>query len=577
MADDRTNRDNVIPPDYKAAIGIDNGDSDETPVISESDFLSAMEYHRMLDSTDEGVVLILDTNIQYVNSAITKILGYSVEEIIGMPFSIVIGPKHIEVVSRRYVERLQGKDVPSTYNITLKRKDGTVVPVEIQSSIFEHKGQLASLIMVRDITGRLAKDKALKESEQILATVLENLQAGIVLVDASTRDIVSVNTMASEMMGLPKEDIIGKDCNNFLCHTDKGKCPIFDLNLSVDNSECVLINSKGEEIPILKTATRITLGGQNFILDSFVDIREQKKIKDALKRSKEEYRDIALSSADWIWEFDANGKYTYTSEKVETILGYSPEEIIGKTPYDFMSKEEGERVGEIFNKIVLGKKNIVDLENINISKDDNEVYLLTNGCPILDEKGNLKGYRGIGKDITERKKAEDALRESERKYRLITEGSSDLISKIDLDGNYIYLSPSHKQLLGYTEKELIGKSGFDYVHPEDAKIMLRKFAESLENPIKNDSETLEFRIMNKSGDWHDLEATANFIFKESGEPDSILMVSKDVTTRKRAEATLKEKLDELERYKKVTIDRELKMIELKKRIRQLEQKGERNE
>ncbi|MCK5024326.1 MAG: hypothetical protein KAR56_01770, partial [Thermoplasmata archaeon] len=61
MADDRTNRDNVIPPDYKAAIGIDNGDSDETPVISESDFLSAMEYHRMLDSTDEGVVLILDT------------------------------------------------------------------------------------------------------------------------------------------------------------------------------------------------------------------------------------------------------------------------------------------------------------------------------------------------------------------------------------------------------------------------------------------------------------------------------------------------------------------------------------
>ena len=118
------------------------------------------------------------------------------------------------------------------------------------------------------------------------------------------------------------------------------------------------------------------------------------------------FRDVALSTSDWVWETDAQGRYTYCSDKVVDVLGHTAEEVLGKTPFDFMPEEEAARVGEIFGELVANKQPILDLENRNVTKDGREVYLLTSGTPILDEGGNLLGYRGVDKDITERKQAE---------------------------------------------------------------------------------------------------------------------------------------------------------------------------
>ncbi len=130
--------------------------------------------------------------------------------------------------------------------------------------------------------------------------------------------------------------------------------------------------------------------------------------------------------------------------------------------------------------------------------------------------------------------AEELKRESEEEYRLITESSNVLIGKLDLDGNYMYVSPSHQQL-GYTAEDLLGKSGFDLVHPDDVEYLAETLAESLQDPEGVPSKTLEFRIKDKTGNWHYLECTANFIFKESGRPESILLISKDITERKKVE------------------------------------------
>ncbi|MCB4792814.1 MAG: PAS domain S-box protein [Elusimicrobia bacterium] len=151
------------------------------------------------------------------------------------------------------------------------------------------------------------------------------------------------------------------------------------------------------------------------ILSNFFNkmTKDLKKSKEALEerarelnKSEKRFKDIAFSMADWIWEVDEKGVYTFCSNQVEDILGYTEKELIGKTPFDLMLPKEAERIGKIFSEIIKNKEPIKDLENWNLSKNGIQVCLLTNGVPLLDEQGNIKGYRGIDKDITEHKQAE---------------------------------------------------------------------------------------------------------------------------------------------------------------------------
>jgi len=136
------------------------------------------------------------------------------------------------------------------------------------------------------------------------------------------------------------------------------------------------------------------------------EIIERKRAEKEVRESEKRFRDISYGMADWIWEVDSRGRYTFASPPVKEILGYKPEELIGKTPFELMPADEAERVGEIFKTIAAEKKPIVDLGNWNITKTGKRVCLLTNGVPILDQKGELLGYRGVDKDITENKRIE---------------------------------------------------------------------------------------------------------------------------------------------------------------------------
>ena len=142
----------------------------------------------------------------------------------------------------------------------------------------------------------------------------------------------------------------------------------------------------------------------NLIYTAARDVTERKQADEALRESEARLRDITFSMGDWVWEVDENGVYTYSSQKGFDLLGRSREDVIGKTPFDFMPPDEAKRVSAIFSEIAANKAPIKDLENWNIRKDGQRICLLTNGVPILDEEGNLKGYRGVDKDITEHKR-----------------------------------------------------------------------------------------------------------------------------------------------------------------------------
>ena len=142
-----------------------------------------------------------------------------------------------------------------------------------------------------------------------------------------------------------------------------------------------------------------------------IEFRKKERIKAerALEKSRERFRSLVEASSDWIWEVDKDGKYTYVSPRIHDLLGYNPEEAVGKRPFDFMPFDEAERVAVLFEDAVQRKGIIVGLENINIHKNGQLVVLETNGVPILDEDGNLMGYRGIDRDITNRKLAEKQI------------------------------------------------------------------------------------------------------------------------------------------------------------------------
>jgi PAS domain S-box-containing protein len=172
---------------------------------------------------------------------------------------------------------------------------------------------------------------------------------------------------------------------------------------------------------------------------------------------------------------------------------------------------------------------------------------------LKDATGEPVGFVASKRDISERKKAEERLKQSERKYRMMADNTVDFITLLTLRGTYTYISPSHK-LLGYEAEELLGKSGLDFIHPDDRKRLAPALARYAKMRLKdlfglknqNYSERFEFRFPDKDRNWHDIEATGNLVDAFDGDGLNVMLVCRDVTERKRAENALKSAHQELE-------------------------------
>lgn len=138
-------------------------------------------------------------------------------------------------------------------------------------------------------------------------------------------------------------------------------------------------------------------------------LEEENKI---LQRSEDRFRKLVENTSDLIWEVDENGINTYMSPKIKEVLGYEPEELVGKRPFDFMVPDEAEFMAAVFEIIVSERKkfSFSCLENINLHKDGHQVTLETSAVPLFDQDGTFRGYRGIDRDITRRRHAEDEMK-----------------------------------------------------------------------------------------------------------------------------------------------------------------------
>jgi len=147
--------------------------------------------------------------------------------------------------------------------------------------------------------------------------------------------------------------------------------------------------------------------------------RQFAEAEEALRESRKRYQDLVESLSDWVWEVDGNAVYTYVSPKVRDLLGYEPEEVIGKTPFDLMPPAEARRVKEIFGPFAERHEPFHSLENVNRHKDGHLVVIETSGAPFFGKDGTFRGYRGVDREIGERKRVEAALRRNEERLRLV--------------------------------------------------------------------------------------------------------------------------------------------------------------
>jgi len=253
------------------------------------------------------------------------------------------------------------------------------------------------------------------------------------------------------------------------------------LNQKNRNVPVIMITGQGNENVAVRA---LKLGAWDYLVKSadffsllprvIEKVFRERKLTESLRESASRFKDLAERTSEWIWEVDSEGKYIYSNANVEYILGYHPDEVVGNYFYDFLPGEKREAVRHSIFKTFEQKKPITASEYRLIHKNGHPVFVESSSVPFFDTSGNLSGYRGIHRDISARKRAEEALRESEEKFRNIFAQSPIGIGLYDSEGQLLTANKSYFEIFGIAEMANARGSNLfdDFTFPVDTKIKL---------------------------------------------------------------------------------------------------------
>lgn len=383
-------------------------------------------FRHIVEALDEGVMLF---NAQYqvlsMNAAGEKILGLPLAALqqsrtqIDDWAAVHEDGRAFQLNELPIAQALQGRHVEGMILGTLNPdgamcwKQVNAIPLFFANSrIVEHV-----LVSFTDITAKKRLSDALQQSERTYRSLFENMlnsivHARVIFEQDQPVDMLylAVNPAFASVSGIT-EPVVGRKISDVIpgyCQNNPDSLAVFG---GVARSG---IPRRWEHyLPALNRWFSFMLyaPAPDEVIIISENITERKTTELALRASEKRFADIVSASSDWVWEVDVMARYTYASESVIDVLGYRVEEVLGKTPFDFMPAEEAERVKGMFSDIVVHQRIFRDLDNINLRRDGQVRYIQTNGVPILDEQGNLLGYRGMDRDVTERKLAELALQQ----------------------------------------------------------------------------------------------------------------------------------------------------------------------
>ncbi|MHA2073956.1 MAG: PAS domain S-box protein [Candidatus Hodarchaeales archaeon] len=503
---------------------------------------SEEKYRNLVERANDGIAIVQDSLIKYANSMVTEITGYSAKDLHDTPIINYIHPEVRSKVIKRYEQRMAGQSVPPIYETKLLLKNGRTLEVEINAGVITHQGKPADLAIVRDISERKQIERALRESETRYRTILENIEDGYYEVDL-TGNLTFFNDAMCRIHGYSKEEMMGM--NNREYTDEKTAERVYDnFNKVYRTGEPArifayeIIRKDGTRrvneasVSLITNSDGESIGFRGIVRDT----TEHQQAEQALRESEEKYRTILETIEEGYYEVDLAGNFIFFNDSICGILGYSKDELMGMNYHQYTNEETAEMVYQTYNTVFQTGEpaKLFDFEVIrkNGSRMFNEVSVSL----IVDIGGKSTGFRGIVRDITDRKEMETALGEEREKYETLVNKLEEGVTLEDPEGIITYANPKTLEILGYTDEELIGKH-WSFIVPE--KNIEESHIET-EKRSRGISSTYESGILAKDGTNIPVIVSATPIFSNTGEFQSVLVLSTDITERKRIEEELQQ-------------------------------------
>jgi PAS domain S-box-containing protein len=516
---------------------------------------SEEKYRNLVEESFDGIFIQRGPNIIFANKRLNEMLGYDDGELIGQNYWLLYHTDYQKLTRAREKARMRQEKVVNRYEVKLQRKDGSCFFGEINARaiIFPTDKEIGIQVWVKDIDERKRAEEALKESEEKFRLISEQSLMAIVIVQDDR--IKYANQAYLQLTGYTSEEIrnwtmvdvvqtIYPEDRDFVMEQGRKKAAGVKDGV-VTNYSYRGITKSGEVRWIDQYSKTISYEGKPANFLTFIDINDQKVAQETLVQSEKRYRDLADSLPQTVFETDEHGKLTFVNRNAFDIFGYSQTDFErGMNAIEMLIPEDREKALEAMLIMKHGKT--TGYNEYTALKKDGTTFPISIHANALIHESDFKGFRGILIDLTQAKKAEESLRESEEKFRRIFENIQDAYYESSLDGTILEISPSIQNMSQYKREELIGMSLYDiYTNPKEREEFLKLIVD------RGKVNEFEVSLTDKDGSIHSCSISTLLMKDDQGNPIKLVGSVRDISERKQSEEKRKKLEAQLHRAQKM--------------------------
>jgi PAS domain S-box-containing protein len=495
------------------------------------------DYHHLIENANEAIFVIQDNQVRMINPQTIELSGYSEQELLNQPFQRFVHPDDADILVDRYRKRIAGSNDPNHYSFRIIRKDETIRWVELHVVGITWDEHPAILNFMTDITERKIAEDSLRESEERYRQFFRTTQDSL-FITTPDGHWIDFNDAVIETFGFDsREEILGVPVFSIYAHPEERDAFLEFVTREGYLKDYPLQFRKRDGTVFDSLITIVSLKNPDGSTKAFIgavrDITDRKRAEDALLESEVRYRRIFESFDDLYYQTDINGIITILSPSLYRLTGYTAEELIGKPVTNIYVNPESRR--ELLDAITKEGR-VRDFEVLMLKRDGSKIMASLNANLIYKPDGTPAGVDGILRDITWRKLAEDELRESEEKHRILLDKSVDPIFSFYPDGTYRYVNRAFADGVGKSVDQITGKRIWDIFPQEEAE---KRFSVLSSVFSTGEGKQFEVRVPRPDSD-HYYVTTVVPIKDANGAVISAICSSKEITDRKQAEQALRE-------------------------------------